>query len=387
MKIIADQKAVFAVLDELLSRWTATPKQFPYNQPKAQIPQTMIPDALRRGDTYTLSCFYFYACIYMRGGIESSQAFRALLRMLKDYPSLFDPLHAQWFTEEYVRDILRAYIGWDSEVAARAWLENSRRLCQTWKADPRLLIKGVADYNEALRRIRNKLTKRELQAAGPDGLGFFGFQPKMVSMLLYFYDWEGWIKKRFLYPAPADFHNFRIAIANGGILITPQPKVIRANEKLSKVWRDVLMVYLKARRADPVEVADAIWLFSLVMCGNSPLTQFRTPNKNHSGMFAGEDLPHHEESAVLGARYRSSLLRTCLVCPLLHSCTLAIPAGPYYQRGDNPQGKGKLGGQLVLRSRFPIERFVSAPEGALPARDGDIQAMSEQGSLFVKLVR
>lgn len=371
MKITIDEKVVFAVLDEIVGRWTATPKRFPYNLPRATVPQRLIPETLRR-DKRALALFYFFVCIYMRGGIESAQAFRALLRIRGEHPELFDPLIAQALPKEEVQAVLKEFIGWDSESASISWVENSGLLMRYWKGNPLNLIKGLRDYDEALRRIRNKRTKSDLKTAGHDGFGFRGFQPKMVSMLIYFYDWEGWLEERFLYPAPADFHNFRIGLNQGGILVESNEAVpiVRQGEYLSKPWRDVLMRYLRMRKADPIEVADAIWLFSLTLCGESPLTRDAKKKTNGSGMFAEDDLPHLIEESFGSPRFRRALLRTCLRCPLVATCSLAIPAGPYYKKG-----------LLVLKPRVRMEEFLGSFDPDPPAR-GQTVAHAPHPELF-----
>ncbi len=348
MKVTADKDRVFYLLDTLLERWTAEPKRFPYNHKDSVLPQDIIPKSIRSNKT-VLACFYFYICIYMRGGIKSLQAFNALIKMWEEHPDLFNPLYAQWLDATVVQNILKEYIGWDSKAASISWVENSRRLVQHWGGSPLNLIEGLEDYTEALRRIRNKLTKRDLRDAGADGQGFRGFQPKMVSMILYFYDWEGWLNYGFLYPAPADFHNFRLAFAHRGLVIEPQPKSIRVGEKHSTVWREVVMQYLQERGAESKDVADAIWLFSLVMCGSSPLTQFIVSKGKTPELFDEGDLPLDHRGAALAPVNREALKQTCLSCPIATTCELAIPAGPYYQTGNG------LGGKLFLWPRRRAE--------------------------------
>lgn len=349
MHVTIRQDVVFGLIDVLLARWKA--KQYPYNRPDAIIPQKIIPKEMR-ADTYTLSCFYFYVCIYMRGGIESLQAFSALIRMWREHPKLFDPWEVQYYRPPEVQAILKEFIGWDSRSASISWVENSQRLMRHYQGNPLNLIKGVRDYDEALRRIRNKTTKRDLASAGHGGGGFRGFQPKMVSMFLYFCDWEGWLKPRFLYPSPADFHNFRIGLANGGIVVElGDGESLSASEKLSAPWRAVVMEYLRARKADPIEVSDALWLFSLVMCGNSPLTVTKQPGGQHdllsrAGLAGSWQEDQHEK--WVASHKRTSLAQTCFVCPFVHSCTLAIPAQPYYRRG-----------KLLLHKRLRVERHIN----------------------------
>lgn len=395
MQVIVHYDKVFKLLDVLVARWKK--KQYPYNRPDAAIPQRIIPPELRK-DKFVLACWYFYACIYMRGGIESLQAFNALIRMWRDSPHLFDPAHAALMKPEDIRLILKKYVGWDSKAASINWVFNSRWLMQTWQGNPLNLIKELRAYEEAERRISNKRTKKAFLEAGVDGAGFRGFQPKMVSMILYFYDWEGWLKPRFYYPSPADFHNFRIGLALSAIELqfTPHeetlhqikngdvPLYTRAIEKISKPWRDAVVAYLRARKADPVEVADAIWLYSLITCGNSPATVTKeVPSKEElpdefwpDGRRKWKQLslvanPHFNEvwdhGAWVAARKSKGLQQTCFVCPLARECTYAIPARPYYTKG-----------KLILRKNPMIKMDVPFDSFREPAPsevliDKDIQ--------------
>jgi hypothetical protein len=78
MLVTIRKDRMFELIDVLLARLKA--KQYPYNKPEAIVPQLVIPKELRR-DKRVLALFYFYVCIYMRGGIESLQAFKALIRV------------------------------------------------------------------------------------------------------------------------------------------------------------------------------------------------------------------------------------------------------------------------------------------------------------------
>jgi len=250
MRVYAKDSIAFPALDIIVEAWIAKPKRFPFNNVDAVVPQRLIPDELRK-DTFHLTCFYFYICLYMKGRITSEQAFKALLRMREDIPELFDPLTAQFMSTEFVEGALRKYVNRDIVQTAKAWRANSRELMLNWGGDPQNITKGMRSYNEAIRRIRNKrgvksVLAKSLQKNGT-GHGFEGFQPKMVSMFIYFLDWEGLLQTRFLYPAPADFHNFRFGLATGSLIVETNEPWIRFSEKLSKPWREMLMRYLKAR--------------------------------------------------------------------------------------------------------------------------------------------
>lgn len=360
-EVIVDDETGFLVFDILIERWQAEPKKFPFDQRSAIIPQNIIPDRLRE-DKEELFNFYLFICLYMRGGIESLQAFRAMIRLWEDKPELFDPYHAQYLTHGELQPIVAQYVGWDSNNVAKFWIENARRLMRNWEGRASNVFRGMKSYDEALRRIRNKTNKRDwLEACKVDdrGQGFIGFQPKMVSMWVYFMDWEGLLDKNFLYPTPADFHNFRLGLAHRILVLEPQPENIRSSEKISKPWRELTIRYLEARKGkvSPVELADAIWLFSLVACGNSPLTDYHERNdKNGHGMFSAEYLEHSAKPDFLASKFRGRLERTCLACPLIDTCEIAVPAGPYYQRREDREVA--FGGQLYLLDRFPIEHHL-----------------------------
>lgn len=383
-EVIADDATTFYAFDIIVERWKAEPKMFPYDQPGALIPQTLIPKRLR-DDKEALFNFYFYICLYMRGGIESAQAFRAMIKLWEDRPEFFDPLYAQHLTQKELQPIIAQYIGWDSEAVTRFWIENSKRLMRNWDGKASNIFKGLKSYKEALRRIRNKRTKKDLYEASlvdDRGEGFMGFQPKMVSMFVYFIDWEGLLEVSFIYPTPADFHNFRFGLAVRGVRIYPEHRNIRSSEKLSRVWRDLTVRYLEARKGlvTPVELADAIWLFSLELCGNSPLTVYHEKvDKNGVGMFEPEDLEHQSIPDFLSPAYRDRLQRTCLSCPLIDMCELAIPASPYYQRRESRTEA--FGGQLYLTERFPIEHHFPTNEVEYLSRK-TVSETGEQLNLF-----
>jgi hypothetical protein len=349
MKVTVDHTKVFELLDTILPRWKASPKLYPYNRKDAVIPQTIITAELR-ADKFTLACFYFYICIYMRGGIVSLQAFKAMIKIWQTHPELLDPRQAVEIKPEAIRAILISFgLGWDSENASKNWIENSKRLVTTWGGNPLSLLRNLTSYEEACRRILNKKGREDseethgfLKDAGKGDRGFIGFQYKMVSMLLYFYDWERMLPIRFLYPSPADFHNFRLGIACGAITIkTKNGQIPRAVEYISKPWRAAVMHYLKEKKADPVEVADALWLFSLVMCGNSPATQTKQGplkkkldhnKKEIETLLTVAEVEEKWDDLEWATRKHMNLDKTCLVCPFASTCR-PVPARPYYTKG------------------------------------------------------
>ena len=369
--VVVDKEAGFHVFDTIVERWKAEPKMFPYDHPRAIIPQNLIPNSVR-DNVETLCNFYFYVCLYMRGNIESIQAFRGLIAMYEKHPDFFDPLFAQGLSQEVLQPILARYVGRDSFKVSGFWIENSRRLTRNWNASTKKLFAGIRSFNEGVRRIKNKLTKRDLMKANETdgrGEGFQGFQEKMVSMLIYFMDWEGLLKHNFLYPTPADFHNFRLGFGLGIMKLKPFQESVRVSDRISKPWRNLTMRYLRARRetVTPVELADAIWLFSLAICSESPLTTYHEKEKtfsNEYGMFDEELLPQTTAPPHMDPKLKGRIARTCLSCPVISRCRFAVPAYPYYQNG-----------LLTFWERFPVERHTQLltpdylPRGKKPRKE------------------
>ena len=350
MEVISSYERVEWLIDMLLARWRSSPKGYPFNRPDAIIPQTIIPDELRR-DKKTLANWYLVVDEHMKGRVNSMEAFRGGIRIWQRYPWFYDPKVILWEKPSRMIEILEECLPTDKVNVVRDLRINFQHLLTYYDGSALNLIKGLTSYEEALRRILNKRTRGQRKEAGHGGEGLYGHRHKMVSMLLYFYDWEGWLKPRFVYPSPADIHNFRDAIAGKGLEVIGIGKdlIIRDYEKISAPWRAMVMQYIKARKEDPVDVADVLWLFSNLMCGNSPLTETSKKERgNGSGMFDQEELPHlNGVQQFLHPKYRRDLEATCLVCPLLDTCDFAIPARPYYDDG-----------KLVLRPRPRIEDHI-----------------------------
>lgn len=331
MRVTVDRRQAAKVIDALIERRKKGLQ--PYDSPRASVPQELIPEDIRK-DKRLLARFYFFVCIYMRGGVESHTAFRQLLKMWRAHPELFDAFAVSKLTVEYVQSILKEFVGWDSKNAGTYWHRNAVLLTQHWGGEALSITRNLTSYEEAVRRIARKSGNKGSLDAKEEG--FWGFQHKMVSMLLYFFDWEKLLTPRFAYPSPADFHHYRILIATKAVVVETSNGVpIRFSEKVSRPIRETLMWYLKSRGVDPIILADALWLFSLLLCGESPAT-----------MTKESDEPFHPR--LWGEGLRRRFRKTCGRCPFASECEVAIPAKPYYRRG-----------QIVLRKR-PTEDEVES---------------------------
>lgn len=370
MQITTSKEDVFWLVDELLARWRSKPKGYPFNRPDAIIPQDLVPIELR-ADKRTLANWYLAICNHMKGRVNSTQAFLAYIEMWKQEPQFFDPDWVALQNQEIIEGVYERFIATDKRACAKAHILNSRRLKQHYKGDARNILKNATSYDEAIARIMNKVGRLEREAGNNDP-GFFGFRHKMVSMFVYFMDWEGFIKKRFPYPSPADIQNFRIGIASLGIRIErPSPRGIRNHETISAPWREVVLQYIVERKQDPIDVADVLWLFSNIMCGNSPLTSTLTSDANGTGLFDADSIPPSNTIVQLTKpKYLEALQETCLNCFLLSRCSYVIPAAPYYESGI-----------IELRVRPKIELVV--PQGIVTEPTfGEVSEPEHQHNLF-----
>jgi len=330
MKLEFDERRAEMLVNTVVDRYQQG--IFPYENKEEFLPQNLVPESIKN-DMETHVRFYFFVCIYMRGGIKSSQAFSALIRLHTDYPDFFVPAKVGELEHRDVQEVLKKYIGWDSKNAATYWLENAKRLVRTWGGNVLPLVQEISSYEEAVLLLANRKHRDAERGSNDYHEGFVGFQHKMVSMFVYFMDWIGLLMRPFLYPSPADFHHYRFFIATEALVVEmPKKTPIRYDRRISKVIRAFLVSYLEKGTATPIEVADALWLYSLRMCGNSPATSTYEDIYQHLGLFP--DLTHATYGDPARITRLSGYQKTCGICPIRRDCKHSIPARPYYRKGQ-----------------------------------------------------
>lgn len=334
MKVELDYGRLCEVVDRLLALKRGN--IYPFNRTDAVVPQTLVPDELRR-DKEALALFYFFICTHMRGGITSATVFRQYLRMKAAFPWMFQPKEVIKREPEEIPRVIKGFVGWDSKAAGTFWWHNSRLLASGWDGSALAIIKATRNYDDATRFYKNRRKKGDkVVDIDTRNLGFWGHQPKMVSMQVYFADWERLYKKRFPYPGPVDWHNIRIFVTLCVLIVTKEDgePPLRFNEELVRPLREGLMRYIKERKADPIEVADVNWLFSLLMCGESPLTQTKAEvTFEDAPLFDGLSIDADWKVEQHGTKRKTGLEKTCLVCAFNQECQFAMPARPYYSQG------------------------------------------------------
>lgn len=293
-------------------------KKYPYDLPEATPPQ--IRENLPRGLVWGSrqhACFLFTLCYWMRGGIDSHTAIRALTRLYEAIPSIFDPGNELLYSSaDLPAEFKKVGLGYNASEIASAWRENWRKIVTEWGSDPRNLFKGISTYEEACARIQRRGKS-----------GFKGFQEKMVSMLTYFYMDAG-IIDRWHFPVPVDFHVLRIVFSNE--IIVAETENASANGFYTKrvlgAIRDLFMWYCREYSVDPLTLCEAIWLYSRMQCSKHP------GNISKVGGRQGRKTPVYAAKTWSKSQTRA-FERTCGVCPLQNSCRWCIPSAKYYIQG------------------------------------------------------
>ncbi len=278
-----NKKQAAKVFDLLIKRLEE--KGVPYNY--ALVPQAdqLLPEAIR--DNPKQRAIYLFAlCLWMRGGVQSNTAAKALREMYETVPHLFDTAYYEdkgmEHTRKVIEEVVTAFtkhrlaqrIGENSE----GWVYNMRKLGKFWGGDPRNLMNDKPDFDVLVKRIMGKTRKD-----GEEGKEFFNedkpegfmyFREKMVAMIAYFLMDTGLVPL-FYTPVPIDFHVFRLLVANRIIVVKGYTEkesigVDFYNERTKALARDITLWYCKLRKVSPVALCDALWLLSGNLCRNNP---------------------------------------------------------------------------------------------------------------------
>ncbi|MCC2630323.1 MAG: hypothetical protein K0S38_132 [Candidatus Paceibacter sp.] len=301
---------------------------FPYDFAKPPQRQENLPRNLVWG-SLEHSWFLFCVCYYMRGGIKSDRAIRALARMYEECPSYFNPETFVWpyVSDEVkiasVKDLLqRMTLNYKAGETSIHWVRNFQKLVRFWNGDPRKLFDGVTSYQDICDRLMHDSAK------SPDNPnGYFGFRNKMVSMLTHFYLDAG-IVQPFPFQVPVDFHVLRMMISHGAIVVDAPIGTNIFSLELLATARKLSQEYCQKHNVDPLRLGDALWLLSSNLCwrhpGNRTLVKKLDGRKSILG-----------RAPVTWSRPQvDAVFKSCEFCPVAKTCQSNIPAAEYYIRGQ-----------------------------------------------------
>ena len=280
--MIIKRKRARAIFTVMLERYHK--KELPFFEVGAGLPQDYAPQSLVK-EPAALARYYFFLCLYMRGGIDSVTAAERLTRAYNEHPWLFDERVLLHSVEE-VQTILASYIALFKNRIGGFWMHNATVLWRYWGGDPRRLFTEVRNPHEVYYRLRGsryrpKITKslKEVISFLPPLLagavhyhgvypGFIGFKEKMTSMLAYFLFQAGLVLREPPLSAPVDFHHLRIYVQTGMIAVGERERVRYEHLKDAGI---LLAQYLQQHfKLTLHEYGDIVWLWSRDLCSRAP---------------------------------------------------------------------------------------------------------------------
>lgn len=343
MTFLVDAKRAELVLDAILDRYKRG--AYPYNTRKGMLDGFELPKKLKRGGEAEAR-FWFFACMLMRGGIDSDTGLKAMVEMYDQTMGRggsrpFDPRYARKMNPLLLTELLGLkkpdqrektleIPGLESGLQdppnephrfAIDWINSAQIVYEQFGGKVLQIADQIADYDDAVRLIRNTGSS-----------GFPGFQYKMVSMICFFWIETGLLQP-FLYPPPIDFHFNRIAISTRIVYRSRRQKVlvVRSGEldALQAVLRSMYLDYIKLRGFSTNEVADAVWLLSRSLCKYNP------GNMSSKGEYAARstEVTVHDVDMLLNGEDQAKFERSCKRCPVRAKCVLNVPNAHYYTLG------------------------------------------------------
>lgn len=322
MKIKINKKKAKIVFDLALSALKS--KRYPFENILTPGEAVTLPETLETG-TPVHGRFLFLACLYMRGGIKSDQAFTALAQFFKAFPEFFSVTffnekesEKRLLLETSLRENSLAYhAGW----VASSWIHNLRKLEAYWENDPAKLFDGVKKYEEVCKRLMYPSPdKKTLE----NPYGFCGFREKMVSMLLYFLMLNGLVEE-FIFPVPVDIQVLRLLLSNrllvahdsNGREITEgilNPELLRPH------GRKLTYEYCRDEGVSPLRLSDALWWLGRTACPKNPGNRTKVVGERN-----GRKTIIEKAELIWNKSQAKSFEQSCLHCPLRGTCELNVP--------------------------------------------------------------
>lgn len=328
MKIRTQYKRAELIFDTLIQ--TLKEKRFPYNKKLVLVSESIFKHFSPGSKEHAL--FLFCVCYYMRGGIKSATAITSLSKVYKQHPDLFVPEYfddintkeAEVEAESTITHILQENgLAYNATVIPKHWIKNFQKIYRFWEGNPVNLLKRVGSYTKACRVIANKGRN---SSKNPNG--FYGFQEKMVSMLIHFYVEAGIIEPT-AFPVPVDFHVLRILVAHK-ILTKGKPSKnqnVFGQELLQKA-RSLSVRYCKEHDVNAKDLSDALWFLSRNLCSEHP------GNDSLIGEYRARKTEIKPAPVTWNKTQVKSYERSCLDCPVKETCCFNIPSANYYRRGE-----------------------------------------------------
>ena len=295
--------------------------EHPYSLPTAEVPnrsENMPPEHILPRGSEQHAQFLWHVCYWMGGGIESNLAFKYLGQMYTDFPELFNPRYIveQGITEDQIKEVVSQYpaLNFNLERIKTFWIANAYKMVSEYEGDVRAVFKGAQSYRTILHRLVNK-----------GGRGFLGFQEKMASMNTHFLEDAGILTEPIPFPPPVDFHLLRLATSLGVLTFDNTKDGNIFQDKTIAVLRKAFYDYIITTGTSELELDDAWWRYSKLMCALAPGNAANVDRSAGRGEKSARGEVDFSNPVIL-RRYAQS----CGRCALNASCTLSVASGEYY---------------------------------------------------------
>lgn len=295
--------------------------EYPYNTPGAEVPnrsEHMPSEATLPRGTEQHAQYLWHICYWMGGGIDSNLVFKYLSKMYTDRPELFDPRHIveNEITEEAIADVISQYssLNFNLDRIKKFWITNAYRMVERYDGDVRAVFNRASSYRTVKERLVND----------KKGQGFLGFQEKMASMYTHFLA-DADIIEEIPFPPPVDFHVLRLATSLGILTFENMHERGVLEKKTISTLRKVLYDYIVTTGTSEIELDDALWRYSKLMCAKAPSNGSTVDHSAARGEKSAATTPNYRNAAIM-RKYAES----CGRCAVSHLCTFSLSSGGYY---------------------------------------------------------
>lgn len=325
-------------------------KGYPYDSVTAEVPNRSenMPskEVLPRG-TEQHAQFLWHVCYWMGGGIESNLAFKYLGQMYADHPELFDPRYVveQNLTEEDIDDIISQYpaLRFNHQRIKNYWITNAHKMVRQYDGDVRAVFDGAQSYRTVTERLVNKRCR-----------GFKGFQEKMASMYTHFLA-DAEIIEEIPFPPPVDFHLLRLAESLGMMTFENPGRRGTFGKKTIATLRKALYDYIIVTGTSELELDDALWRYSKLICSKAPGNASTIDYTARRGDNVTEGEVDFSDKATM-KRWSES----CGRCALSDRCEFSISSGKYYY-GDKIESKKRVKEEPEHKALVPFVNDMLRP--------------------------
>ena len=310
--------------------------------------------------------FLWHVCYWMGGGIESNGAFKYLSQVYTDYPELFDPRYIveQDITEDQIAEVISQYsaLNFNLQRIKNYWVTNAHKMVNEYDGDVRKVFDGAVSYRTIKKRLVNK-----------KGEGFKGFQEKMASMNTHFVADAGIIEE-IPFPPPVDFHVLRLASSLGILTFENMGKNGVFEKKTIATLRKAFYDYIITTGISELELDDAWWRYSKLMCaiapGNTSKVDY-TAERGSKFMYSKVD---YSDPTTM-ARY----IKSCGQCAVSALCDFNVASGEYYAE-DKMVPRPRMAPQLDPHALVPFSdnmTIIPVPRDRLTTHQITATACSE----------